>query len=145
MSVGVSVRHNFETAHRLPQLGRLSKCFNVHGHTWWAEITVVSEAVDERGLVVEFGEFKRGVREWVDHYLDHGAVLGRDDPLLPLLRNEGCKVYQLETWPTVEALSGELFTVASRILAGCQRAPDARVLRVVLQEGPVNTAMTGSW
>lgn len=145
MSTGVSVRHNFETAHRLPHLGRDSKCFNLHGHSWNVEITVVTETVDERGMVVEFGAFKREVREFIDHYFDHGAILGREDPLLPLLRAEGCKVYQFDEWPTVEAVAWELFAVAGRILKGVEHADGAKVLRVTVQETAVNSAMAGEW
>lgn len=145
MSRGVTVRHNFETAHRLPQLGRDSKCFNLHGHSWNAEITVVADFLSTDGLVVEFGVLKKEIRTWIDHYFDHGTVLGKDDPLLPLLREEGCKTYQMSTWPTVEAVAEELFNVTGKILAEIPRAPDARVLRVIVHETAVNAAMFGSW
>jgi 6-pyruvoyltetrahydropterin/6-carboxytetrahydropterin synthase len=146
MTVGVSVRHNFETAHRLPHLGPDSKCFNLHGHSWWAEVVVTADSADHRGMVVEFGAFKKLVREFIDHYFDHGAILGVEDPLLPLLRGEGCKAYQLDEWPTVEAVAGELFTVARRILLTIpERAPTARVLRVVVTETATNSAMVGEW
>ncbi len=146
MTVGVAVRHNFETAHRLPHLGRDSKCFNLHGHSWNVEITVTADSLDKRGMVVEFGAFKRLIREFIDHYFDHGAILGADDPLLPLLRAEGCKVYELATWPTVEAVAGELRGVAGRILMSIpERATDARILRVVVHETAVNSAMWGQW
>lgn len=145
MSRGVAVRHNFETAHRLPHLGRSSKCFNIHGHSWQCEVVITADSEDENGLVVEFGLLKRQLREWIDHYWDHGAILGAEDPLLAVLRAEGCKVYKLATWPTVEAVAEELAGVAGRILATLPRAPDARVLRVVVQETATNTAMWGEW
>lgn len=145
MSTGVSVRHNFETAHRLPHLGKDSKCFNLHGHSWWTEITVVTESVDARGMVVEFGEFKHEVRDFIDHYFDHGTILGREDPLLPILRSEGCKVYQFDEWPTVEAVAWELFHAAERILVNVPHAAGAYVLRTLVRETAVNSAMAGEW
>jgi 6-pyruvoyltetrahydropterin/6-carboxytetrahydropterin synthase len=145
MSRGVAVRHNFETAHRLPHLGRESKCWNLHGHSWKCEVVVVSDLVDENGLVVEFGVLKKALREWIDHYWDHGAILGKDDPLLAVLRAQDCKAYQFDQWPTVEAVAEELAGVAGRILADVPRAPDARVLRVVIQETAVNAGMWGEW
>jgi 6-pyruvoyltetrahydropterin/6-carboxytetrahydropterin synthase len=145
MSRGVSVRHNFETAHRLPHLGQSSKCFNLHGHSWNCEVMITSDSVGEDGLVVEFGALKKLLREWIDHYWDHGAMLGASDPLLSILRAEGCKAYQFDEWPTVEAVAEELAGVAGRILATVPRAPDARVLRVVVQETAVNAAMWGEW
>jgi 6-pyruvoyltetrahydropterin/6-carboxytetrahydropterin synthase len=141
MSAAVAVRHNFETAHRLPHIG--GKCFNLHGHSWWTEITVAAPALNADGLVVEFGAFKRGVREWIDTHLDHGAMLGTGDPLLAVLRAEGSKVFEFEdAWPTVEATAELLASVASGILARVPHADGARVLRVDLQETAVNKA---SW
>lgn len=137
----VTVRHNFETAHRLPELG--GKCFNLHGHSWWAEITVAAPALNGDGIVVEFGAFKRAVREWIDTHLDHGAMLGTDDPLLAVLCSMGCKVFEFEDrWPTVEATAELLASVASGLLTAVPHAPGARVVNVDVRETAVNEA---SW
>lgn len=139
MSASVSVRHNFETAHRLPHIG--GKCFNLHGHSWWTEITVAAPVLDDNGIVVEFGAFKRRVREWIDTHLDHGAMLGTDDPLLDVLRDEGCKVFEFEDkWPTVEATAELLASIASGILVTVPHADGARVVRVDVRETAVNKA-----
>lgn len=143
MSRGVTVRHNFETAHRLPHLGTDSKCYNLHGHSWWCTVVIVAEDLTPDGLVVEFGAFKRAVREWIDTNLDHGAMLGQQDPLLSVLRAAGCKVYPFEEWPTVEAVAEELAAVSARLLAAVPHASSARVLRVVVRETAVNGAMWG--
>lgn len=140
---GVSVRHNFETAHRLPHLGTDSKCFNLHGHSWNCEVVVVSETLTEDGLVVEFGAWKKALRGWIDSNWDHGAILGTKDPLLSVLRREGSRAYMVAGWPTVEAVAEELARVAAQLLAGVPHANDARVLRVVVQETAVNAAMWG--
>ena len=145
MSRAVTIRHNFETAHRLPQLGKDSKCFNLHGHSWNVEITVAADFLSADGLVVEFGQLKRMVRTWIDQNFDHGTILGMQDPLVEVLRKEGCKVWTFEEWPTVEAVAEELSNVTERLLSGIPRAPDARVLRVVVHETAVNAAMFGSW
>lgn len=139
MSLSVAVRHNFETAHRLPHIG--GKCFNLHGHSWWTEITVAAPALDENGIVVEFGAFKRQVREWIDLHLDHGAMLGTDDPLLAVLTSMGSKVFEFEgRWPTVEATAELLASIASGILATVPHAPGARVVNVDVRETAVNEA-----
>lgn len=145
MSRAVTVRHNFETAHRLPHLGRDSKCFSLHGHSWNAEITVAADFLSQNGLVVEFGELKKAVRTWIDTHWDHGTMLGKDDPLRAPLSEEGVKLYVFSTWPTVEAVAEELFEATGRLLQDITRAPDARVLRVIVQETAVNAAMFGSW
>ncbi|MFZ4160457.1 6-pyruvoyl trahydropterin synthase family protein [Streptomyces griseoincarnatus] len=137
MSHTVTVSHNFETAHRLPHLS--GKCENLHGHSWWAEITVTAPAL-AAGTVVEFGEFKKLIRQWIDTHLDHGTMLGPGDPLLPVLRAEGCKVYEVEGWPTVENVAALLAGTASRALDHLVRAPGAYVSRVRVTETHVNAA-----
>jgi 6-pyruvoyltetrahydropterin/6-carboxytetrahydropterin synthase len=140
MSSSVTVRHNFETAHRLPHLS--GKCQNLHGHSWWAEVTVEAHAVDARGAVVEFGAFKARLREWIDRELDHGAMLHRDDELADLLEHAGCKVYRTRHYPTVENTARMLAGIAEAILTDLEHAAGARVTRVHVSETHVNGA---SW
>lgn len=149
---GITVRHNFETAHRLPQLG--GKCQSLHGHSWWVEVTVEAPALAPDGTVVEFGEFKAALRTWIDHYLDHGTMLGFADPLVPMLIAEGCKVAVFGRhdpsmgadicsdlrWPTVENVAVLLGRVATITLADCIRATDAQVVAVHVEETHVNAA-----
>jgi 6-pyruvoyltetrahydropterin/6-carboxytetrahydropterin synthase len=138
MSHAVQVRHNFESAHRLPHLP--GKCTSLHGHSWWAEVTVTAPELSRGGLVVEFGPFKKEQRRWIDEHLDHGAILGAQDALLPILRAHGCKVFEVTGWPTVEGVA-ELFThVAQDALVDLVRAEGAYVSRVHLQETHVNAA-----
>lgn len=137
MSHTVSVRHNFETAHRLPHLS--GKCESLHGHSWWAEFTVTAPEL-AAGTVVEFGAFKRELRAWIDQHLDHGTMLGPGDPLLPVLRAENCKVYEVEGWPTVENVAELLALVAADVLTDLVRAPGAHVSRVRVSETHVNAA-----
>ncbi|MEU1815163.1 6-carboxytetrahydropterin synthase [Streptomyces roseifaciens] len=133
----ISVKHNFETAHRLPHLP--GKCQNLHGHSWWAEVTAEAPALDG-GLVVEFGPFKRQLRRWIDEHLDHGLMLGPDDPLLPVLAPHGIKIHQVPGWPTVENVAGLIARVANDALQELLRAPGAQVTRVEIRETHVNAA-----
>ena len=135
----VTVRHNFETAHRLPHLD--GKCQSVHGHSWWANVTVTADQL-AGGLVVEFGPFKAALRAWIDTHLDHGSMLGPDDPLVPVLRSQGCKVHEVPGWPTVENVAAMIADQAGTILGGLVRAPGAAVTRVRVTETHVNEA---SW
>ncbi|WP_328638391.1 6-carboxytetrahydropterin synthase [Streptomyces canus] len=134
----VSVRHNFETAHRLPHLP--GKCESLHGHSWWATFTVTAPELSPGGLVVEFGPFKKLVRQWIDEHLDHGTMLGPEDPLLAVLRAAGCKTYRVEGWPTVENVAALLGNMAGRALDHLVRAPGAYVSSVHLTETHVNAA-----
>lgn len=145
----VSVRHNFETGHRLPHLG--GKCQNLHGHSWWATITVSSDQLTRYGTVVEYGALKRSLRAWIDEHLDHGLMLGKADPLAALLSPHG-KVFEFDTglpmtngldWPTVENVAELLGRVTSYLLVELppeQVAASAHCSRVVVSETHVNTA-----
>ncbi|MFI6499444.1 6-pyruvoyl trahydropterin synthase family protein [Nonomuraea typhae] len=142
----ICVRHNFETAHRLPHLA--GKCMNLHGHSWWAEVTVQAPCLDGDRTVVEFGAFKRELRAFIDDHLDHGAMLGIDDPLAALLTAHGSKVYVFgehayardQPYPTVEAVAVMLSRAAQALLAGLPHADGAAVARVKVTETHVNAA-----
>ncbi|MEU0880247.1 6-carboxytetrahydropterin synthase [Lentzea sp. NPDC005914] len=149
----VSVRHNFETAHRLPHLA--GKCVNLHGHSWWMEAKVSAPAL-QAGAVVEFGALKARVREWIDTNLDHGAMLGAADPLADVLSEHKSKVYRFGApdpegaeqlaatlaHPTVEAVAELIARVVEDALRDLPSAPGARVAEVTVRETHVNSA---SW
>ncbi|WP_234313618.1 6-carboxytetrahydropterin synthase [Streptomyces sp. NBRC 109706] len=143
-TTAITVRHNFESAHRLPQLG--GKCQNLHGHSWWVEATVAGEAGAD-GIVVEFHDLKSYLREWIDRNLDHGALLGSEDELVLALKAVDSKVFVFGeadpsaglSWPTVENVA-QLLT---RVTAGYIRSRGlrgVRVSRVVVRETHVNAA-----
>ena len=133
----VTVRHNFETAHRLPHLK--GKCQSLHGHSWWAHVTVTGPQL-AGGTLVEFGPFKQALRSWIDTCLDHGTMLGPADPLVPLLRAEGCKVHIVEGWPTVENVAAMIAAEAMDMLVRLVRAPGCQVDAVRVTETHVNEA-----
>lgn len=134
MSASITVSHNFETAHRLPHL--LGKCQSLHGHSWWVEVTVAGET-DDDGVLVEFGVFKAALRSWIDKYLDHGVMLGADDPLVRVLDAQyATKLYVFaQGWPTVESVAELLAYVAAQLV------PDGAVVsHVEVQETRTNRA-----
>lgn len=139
----IVVRHNFEAAHRLPLLG--GKCTNLHGHSWWATVTVSAPELDSYGTIIEFGPFKAHMRAWIDTYLDHGAMLGNLDPLTSALEEQGSKVFAFgrdwegEEWPTVEAVAALIADKAPGWLP--PELPDGtHIARVVVTETHVNAA-----
>lgn len=160
----ITVEHNFETAHRLPHLE--GKCQSLHGHSWRAQVTVSAPSLTGRnqlgassaGTVVEFGRFKKLMREWIDDRLDHGTMLGLQDPLIGPLREDGCKVFVFgpdweggdwggAQWPTVEAVAALLAAQAYKWLSSMWDDPmdttiAARtgIARVHVTETAVNAA-----
>lgn len=143
MSTSVTVRHNFETGHRLPNLG--GKCTNLHGHSWWAEVTIAAPGIGD--VVVEYGVLKKALRGWIDTHLDHGLMLGGDDPLAAILPDFG-KVYVFGStpesdglaWPTVENVAYLIAEASSRLLTGIDREPGTHVASVTVHETHVNAA-----
>ena len=64
--------------HRL--LNYDGKCRHLHGHNGRAVITLQGAELDSRGMLVDFGEIKQKVQQWIDENLDHNMLLCRDDP-----------------------------------------------------------------
>lgn len=134
MTTSVTVRHNFETGHRIPPLA--GKCQNLHGHSWWAEVTVTGN-LDQVGVVVEYGTVKRLIRDWIDTHWDHGLILGYTDQMAHYLASMG-KVYLIHNWPTVETIAGHLAVQAQKLLDDNDLV--GTVTRVRVSETHVNAA-----
>jgi 6-pyruvoyltetrahydropterin/6-carboxytetrahydropterin synthase len=97
--------------HRL--LNYSGKCRFLHGHNGKAEITLESDKLDDRGMVLDFSEIKQVVNAWIDSSLDHKMLLHRDDPVLPMLQAKGEPVFVMDTNPTAEAIARLIFDFAT--------------------------------
>lgn len=143
--IGVSITRCFEfdAGHRI--LGHESKCANLHGHRYRAEITVdPHEELDDLGRVVDFSVVKEEVGEWIDKEWDHNMILHPDDPLLKLftgLQGFPHPVFGPKTPyvmpndhpnPTVENMAKELWLNAVLLLSTWA----ITVLKVRLYETP---------
>ncbi len=110
--------------HRL--LNYEGKCRHLHGHNGRAVIVLQAEVLDERGMLVDFGEIKKHVQLWIDETLDHNMLLNRHDPLLPLLVERGERVFVMEVNPTAENIA--------RLIYDQARGAGLPVLEVTLWE-----------
>ncbi|THJ08449.1 6-carboxytetrahydropterin synthase [Nocardioides sp.] len=149
MSQTVAVRHTWEAGHRLPHLD--GKCQSLHGHSWSVEVTVAGPIAPSTGVLVEFAALKKHLRSWVDTHLDHGLMLGVDDPLLELLAAHG-KTYPFGApthgaytagllWPTVENVATLLARVMiDHLCSTGEEQRGVRLARVDVQETAVNHA-----
>jgi 6-pyruvoyltetrahydropterin/6-carboxytetrahydropterin synthase len=99
--------------HRL--LNYEGKCRHLHGHTGRAVITLEGRELDARGMLVDFAEIKQKVQHWIDDHLDHNMLLCRDDPLLPLLRERGERVYEMDCNPTAENIARLIYEHARSV------------------------------
>lgn len=67
----VSVEETFSAGHALR--GYRGKCENVHGHNYRVRVTVEGPQLDSIGLLLDFTELKRVIREIIGR-LDHQFV-----------------------------------------------------------------------
>lgn len=98
--------------HRL--LNYEGKCRHLHGHNARAVITLQGPGLDDRGMLVNFGEIKEKVQLWIDENLDHNLLLCREDPLLPVLRGMGIRVFAMDFNPTAENIARLIYERAEQ-------------------------------
>ncbi len=64
----IEVELSFSAAHYLR--GYKGKCETLHGHNWKVKVTLTSLKLDKVGMVRDFGELKKDLKEVLDE-LDH--------------------------------------------------------------------------
>lgn len=130
----IAVRMHFAAGHRIVGLsGAGAKCSNPHGHTFY--VTFVFEQSTDWPPPVEFGAAKASLRERIKDRYDHGFFVDKDDePMRTFLEREGCKHHVFNGPPTTERIAELFAREANYLLQG------ANLLRVILEEGPENTA-----
>lgn len=116
----------WDMGHRVPL--HESKCKNLHGHRYTAEITCAAKDLTEEGFVVDFGVVKAIVGAWIDEHWDHNVMYQSGDPLMEALAafNTGWALdtnQHLKAWyaipypPTAEYIARALFEKATELLA----------------------------
>jgi 6-pyruvoyltetrahydropterin/6-carboxytetrahydropterin synthase len=101
---------HFCYGHRL--LNYNGKCRYLHGHNGRAEIEVSSQALDSRGMVVDFGDITQIVKAWIDRVLDHRMLLCKDDPLAQVLSDQGEPCFLMDSNPTAENIAKLIYEYA---------------------------------
>lgn len=126
----VTKQIEFCYGHRL--LDYRGPCQHLHGHNGRVEIDLEAEALDARGMVVDFSDIRRVIKSWIDETLDHRMLLHRADPLVPVLRERGELFYVMEENPTAENIAKLIYRQA--------RAQGLPVCEVRLWETPTSCA-----
>jgi 6-pyruvoyltetrahydropterin/6-carboxytetrahydropterin synthase len=110
---------HFDTGHALA--GYDGKCRNVHGHSYTLEVTVIGTPIDDTshvkyGMVIDFGDLKKIVKENViDHY-DHALVLNKNTHYKEIgdfLNERGHHIMLVDFQPTGEMMIQDM---AQRII-----------------------------
>ncbi len=96
--------------HRL--LRYQGKCRHLHGHNGKVEIELASQALDDRGMVIDFERIKSVIKEWIDRNLDHRMILHEKDPFVPILRKKKEPFFLLDCNPTAENIAKLIYEYA---------------------------------
>jgi 6-pyruvoyltetrahydropterin/6-carboxytetrahydropterin synthase len=103
----VSREIDFCYGHRL--LNYAGKCRHLHGHNGRVIVTFEARGLDQRGMVLDFGDIKAVLSRWIDDHLDHRMILSRDDPAAAVLEGLGEPLYLIDANPTAENIAKVIF------------------------------------
>ncbi len=106
--IRITKQFSFETGHAL--YGYDGKCRNVHGHSYKLSVTVIGEPVTDTenvklGMVIDFGDLKKIVKQNIVDVFDHATVFNKNTPHVELakeLQDRGHNVILVDYQPTSE-------------------------------------------
>ena len=106
--IRITKQFSFETGHAL--YGYDGKCKNVHGHSYKLSVTVIGTPIDDtnnvkHGMVIDFGDLKKIVKEQIVDVFDHATVFNKNTPHIELaneLEQRGHHVILVDYQPTSE-------------------------------------------
>lgn len=104
---------DFCYGHRL--LNHNGQCRYLHGHNGRLEVDIEAEALDDMGMVVDFGKVRDLVKGWIDSNLDHRMILSRQDPVVPVLQGLNEPLYLVDENPTAENLARLIYDQARQL------------------------------
>ena len=106
--IRITKQFTFETGHAL--YGYDGKCKNVHGHSYKLSVTVIGSPISDStnvkfGMVIDFTDLKKIVKEEVVDHFDHATVFNQNTPHIELareLKNRDHHVILVDYQPTSE-------------------------------------------
>lgn len=110
MPFQISKEISFCYGHRL--LNYSGKCRHLHGHNGRVELILDGVELDDRGMLVDFGDVKAPMKEWIDQNLDHRMLLNSNDPIISYLESTGEPLYLMDANPTAENIAKQIYLVA---------------------------------
>ena len=109
-NIRITKQFSFETGHAL--YGYDGKCKNVHGHSYRLDVTVIGTPISDSnnvkfGMVIDFGDLKKFVKEEIVDVFDHATVFNKNTPHVELakeLKDRGHNVLLVNYQPTSEMM-----------------------------------------
>lgn len=107
-NIRITKQFTFETGHAL--YGYDGKCKNVHGYSYKLSVTVIGKPITDTnnvkyGMVIDFGDLKKIVREEIVDVFDHATVFNQNTPHIELakeLKDRDHHVILVDYQPTSE-------------------------------------------
>ncbi|MCQ2407582.1 MAG: 6-carboxytetrahydropterin synthase QueD [Oscillospiraceae bacterium] len=126
----------FDSAHFLA--GYNGKCANLHGHHWLIEAEAAAdfllESGEKRGMVIDFGDLKKAVRQLADAY-DHALIYEQGSlkpATLAAMQDEHFRLIEVPYRPTAENFARAFYEALT--------AQGIPVRRMTVYETPENCA-----
>lgn len=109
-AIRITKQFTFETGHAL--YGYDGKCKDVHGHSYKLSVTVIGKPISDSnhskfGMVIDFGDLKKIVKEEIVDIFDHATVFNKNTPYLEIgkyLKERGINVVFVDYQPTSEMM-----------------------------------------
>jgi 6-pyruvoyltetrahydropterin/6-carboxytetrahydropterin synthase len=109
-NIRITKQFSFETGHAL--YGYDGKCKNVHGHSYKLSVTVIGKPITDNsnvkyGMVIDFGDLKKIVKEEIVNVFDHATVFNKNTPHIELakeLKARDHNVLLVDYQPTSEMM-----------------------------------------
>jgi len=106
--IRITKQFTFETGHAL--YGYDGKCKNVHGHSYKLSVTVIGSPITDTanvkyGMVIDFGDLKKIVKQEILDVFDHATVFNKNTPHVELakeLSDRGHDTILVDYQPTSE-------------------------------------------
>jgi 6-pyruvoyltetrahydropterin/6-carboxytetrahydropterin synthase len=126
------VQHNFQfelnkdmhlaAAHYIPHEDA-GKCQNVHGHTYFINITIAGDELDHSGFLVNFASIKKLIHNRFDHTIlnEHTDLFSKDNP---------------NYFPTTEGVARGIWEVVQKELD--TKANQPKCVQVFVRETPTS-------
>ncbi len=104
-----------DMGHRIPN--HKSKCCSVHGHRYQIEVgvndkVITTSGTSDEGMVIDFGDLKQIMMDYIDKPFDHGFCIYEKDDLVETLKaDKNTKLIVVDFIPTAENLAKHWFLI----------------------------------
>lgn len=138
--IRVTKKFTFDMAHALD--GYDGPCKNIHGHTYTLSVTLKGKVIEsntnpKNGMVIDFGDLKKIVKEVILDKYDHALVLNENASYSKseVISNEFEKVILAPYQPTCENLLLHFVSILNLLFKD-----DIKLVSVKLEETPSSFA-----